>query len=100
VLANIYAQQANNYLENFDFNNKANERVDQCTKALDYSLDLITKYLADKKYKNLVEEISLENAFVYNIGKLGRTKNKQTIDKYLKSISTIVKRQEEYDLVK
>ena len=65
ILAKNYFNRAHALIENFDYKNEANAKLEQCTTAMDKEMDLIQKYLEKKKYASLHEQIELENAYIY-----------------------------------
>jgi hypothetical protein len=100
ILAKNYFNRANSLMENFDYKNEANEKLDQSTSATDKEMDLIKKYLERKKYASIYEQIELENAYIYTLWQLGKTQNKKTITKQLKNVDEIIKDKYKFDLVK
>jgi hypothetical protein len=70
ILAKNYFNQANSLLENFDYKNEANEKLAQCTAAIDKEMNLVKKYLERKKFKSSFEQIDLENEYIYILGQL------------------------------
>lgn len=100
ILAKNYFNRANHLMENFDYKNDANAKLDLCTSAIDKEMNLIKKYLARKKYASIYEQVELENAYIYTLGQLGKTQNKTAIDKQLKNANTILKDKYKFGLVK
>jgi len=100
ILAKNYFNRANSLIENFDYKNEANAKIDLSTAATDKEMDLITKYLEKKTYASLYEQVELENAYIYTLGQLGKTQNKEIVGKQMKNVDTILKDQYKFDLVK
>ena len=63
-------------------------------------MDLIKKYLEGKKYASIFEQVALENEYIYMLGQLGKTKDKQTIDKQLENVDSVLKDKYKFGLVK
>lgn len=100
ILAKNYFNWANSLIENFDYKNEANAKLEQCTTAMDKEMDLVQKYLEKKKYASLHEQIELENAYIYMLWQLGKTQNKTTIEKQMGNADSILKDKYKFDLVK
>ena len=100
ILAKNYFNRAHALIENFDYKNEANAKLEQCTTAMDKEMDLIQKYLEKKKYASLHEQIELENAYIYMLWQLGKTQNKATIEKQMGNADGILKDKYKFDLVK
>lgn len=100
ILAKNYFNRANSLIENFDYKNDANSKLDQSTAAIDTQMNLIKKYLEKKKYASIYEQVELENAYIYTLWQLSKTQDKKTIDKQMKNIDTILKDKYKFGLVK
>jgi hypothetical protein len=100
ILAKNYFNRANHFLESFDYKNDANAKLEQCTAATDKEMDLIKKYLEGKKYASIFEQVALENEYIYMLGQLGKSKNKNVIDKQLQNVDTVLKDKYKFGLVK
>lgn len=100
VLAKNYFDRANHYLENFDYTNEANKKLALCTEAVEKQMTLIEQYLEKKtSFSSQFEEMELQNEYIYAIGQLGKTKNKEVVDKRLANVSAILKDEYKFDLV-
>jgi len=100
ILAKNYFNRANSLIESFDYKNEANAKIDLSTAATDKEMDLIKRYLEKKTYASLYEQVELENAYIYSLGQLGKTQNKETIDKQMKNVDEILKDKYKFGLVK
>ena len=100
ILAKNYLNWSNSLIENFDYKNEANDKMDKSITAMDTEMNLIKKYLQKKKYASIHEQMELENAYIYNLGQLGKTQNKKIINKQMKNVDNILKDKYKFGLVK
>ena len=66
-----YLNRANHYIENFDYTNEANKKLELCTISVNKQISLIETYLDHKTdFSSHFEEIQLQKEYVYSIGQL------------------------------
>jgi len=99
MLAKTYEQQADSALEELDYKNISNQKAELQSKALDSALTLIAKYLKNKKFKNIKEEIALENTYAYIISQLVKTGKSTKIQKHISKSKLILSKTEKTVMV-
>lgn len=100
ILSKNYLNWSNSLLVNFDYKNKANDKLEKCSDAIDNQIEIIKKYIKDEAFQEESEKREVENAYLNAMSKLSKTKNKSVIKKQLDSMSETIKDENKHDMVR